>query len=317
MVEDIEMTRTGCGVTTSFDLSLGSGAVLYGKWNGGRYEIVRPLGEGANGKVYLVSNRGRNYALKVGADVADLQSEINVLRSIASRQSRGVEPFLVHIDDFTHAGRDYNFYVMQYIQGMTMTEYLQREGNDWYSLLGVHLLRQLTQLHQEGWVFGDLKLDNVLVSQYGRAHLIDYGGVTAIGKSVRQFTELYDRGYWSAGSRRADPAYDLFSLAVLLIQVMEDRKLAHLSKSRDRSAEQLLALVKESAALEPFQGWFKAALSGSFRGASEASTAWQSQYRSRSEFRQRRKSSSRWLLRAFTTSILVLAATAYWYLNVN
>ncbi|WP_028560709.1 serine/threonine protein kinase [Paenibacillus pinihumi] len=304
-------------MTTSFDLRLARGTILYGKWHGGRYEVQRLLGEGANGKVFLVSHRGRSYALKVGADAADLQSEINVLRAITDTKSRSGEPFLVHVDDFTHyPGRDYCFYVMQYIQGSSMTEYLQREGSEWYSLLGVHLLRQLAELHQEGWVFGDLKLDNVLVSQYGRAHLIDYGGVTAIGKSVRQFTELYDRGYWSAGSRRADPAYDLFSLAVLLIQVMEDRRLAQLLKSRDRSVNALLALVKESVTLAPFGEWFGKALSGGFNSAREASAAWQSRYRTRSSARQRKKSGSRWLFRAFAVSVLMLAATAIWYLNV-
>ena len=68
-----------------------------------------------------------------------------------------------------------------------------------------------------------------LVADYGRPELVDYGGATAFGKGVRQFTEIYDRGYWNAGSRTADAGYDLFSFAVLCIQLHEGRRLAQLS----------------------------------------------------------------------------------------
>ena len=49
--------------------------------------------------------------------------------------------------------------------------------------MGLRLLQKLAQLHQAGWVFGDLKPQNVLVSDYGQVELIDYGGVTSIGRA--------------------------------------------------------------------------------------------------------------------------------------
>lgn len=300
----------------SAKLQLSAGTVLYGKWHGGRYQVERLLGEGANGQVYLVKHGGQRYALKIGADPADLQSEINVLRAIAKRQRNGSEPFLVQVDDFRHSsGRDYCFYMMQYIQGAAITDYLHREGSDWYALIGLHLLRQLGELHEEGWVFGDLKLENVLIGSYGRAYLIDYGGVTAWGKSVRQFTELYDRGYWSAGSRRADPAYDLFSLAVLLIQAAEDGKLKRLAQQRQRSVDGLLALTVDSAQLRPFKLWFQYALKGKFGSAQEAASAWSFQHRSRSSTRHRR-SSMRWLGGAFVASAVAAAVSLFWYIQL-
>ena len=59
--------------------------------------------------------------------------------------------------------------------------------------------------------------------------LVDYGGVTAFGKGIRQFTEIYDRGYWNAGTRVSDAGYDLFSYGVLCVQMFADRALYRLT----------------------------------------------------------------------------------------
>ena len=110
---------------------------------------------------------------------------------------------------------------MRYVRGEALHHFIRRQGTDWTLLVGLRLLQKLAQLHQAGWVFGDLKPQNVLVSDYGQVELIDYGGVTSIGRSVKQFTEWYDRGFWNGGSRTADGTYDVFAFALLLIHVLE------------------------------------------------------------------------------------------------
>ncbi|MCL6593578.1 MAG: hypothetical protein K6T31_06345, partial [Alicyclobacillus sp.] len=60
------------------------------------------------------------------------------------------------------------------------------------------------------------------VVRRGRAdiavRLVDVGGVTPLGKAVRQFTLPCDRAAYGLGERRADPAYDVFALAVSVLQ---------------------------------------------------------------------------------------------------
>jgi len=300
-------------VTTSFELRLAPGTVLTGKWKQGRYRIERLLGEGANGKVYLVEHNRALYALKVGQDAVDLQSEINVLKNMALQKKS--EPFLVAVDDFAHAGgKDYPFYVMRYVRGMPLHEYLHREGGDWFALIGFHLLKKLAALHEAGWVFGDLKQENVLVGEYGRVELVDYGGVTARGKSVRQFTEVYDRGYWNAGSRTAEGAYDLFSFAVLCIHQFEAKQLVHLTQTllpQNRQVEELLKLAEGNSALKPFAGWLAKALRGGFANAREGAAAWQRLLYG-SGVRMRKRSSTRWMTGLFAGSMALLAATIVW-----
>src|SRR5690606_7564937 len=133
--------------------------------------------------------------------------------------SHSVDGFVIEVDDLWSAHRrvTYPFYVMRYIEGIHPAKFLRENGEDWFAVIGYRILGKLAELHAHGYGFGDLKSDNILVSGYGTTELIDYGGLTSFGKSVRQLSERYDRGYWRAGSRVADAEYDLFAFAVLCI----------------------------------------------------------------------------------------------------
>jgi serine/threonine-protein kinase len=308
-------------VTTSFEWSLPRGTVVRGKWKQGSYRIERPLGEGANGKVFLVERQRNWYALKIGADAVDLQSEVNVLQAIfKQKQGRGGEPFLIDVDDLRAAdGKDYPFYVMKYIRGVTLADYLSRQGAEWFPVVGYSLLSKLAELHEAGWAFGDLKVENVLVADYGRTELVDFGGVTAFGKGVRQFTEIYDRGYWNAGSRTADAGYDLFSFAVLCVQVHESKRLSQLTGAllpQNRVPEELLKLAFANPALKPLNGWLRKAALGEFTSAREAAAAWQLWMHRQGAVRSSAPA-PRWMKGLFVASALLLATTIYWLLRAG
>ena len=76
----------------------------------------------------------------------------------------------------------------------------------------------LDKLHENGWVFGDLKPENLIVTgPPPKIRCIDVGGTTIQGRAIKEFTEFYDRGYWGLGSRKAEPTYDLFAVAMIMI----------------------------------------------------------------------------------------------------
>lgn len=303
-------------MTTSFKVSLRRGSVIMGKWKQGRYRVERLLGEGANGKVYLVQGDRGWCALKVGADAIDLQSEINVLQAIAKQAGKGSEPFIYEVDDlYGTDGREYPFYIMRYVRGVTLSGYLTQNGKEWFPLVGLNLLNKLAELHSKGWVFGDLKIENVLVADYGYVELVDYGGVTAAGKSIRQFTEIYDRGYWNAGSRSADAKYDLFSFAVLCIQLHEPRRLVQLTADlpQNRSAEELLRIAAESLPLKPVSGWLKQALAGGFQDGAEGAEAWRRLMHRKDSHRP--SATPGWLKGLAAASAIILGVSIYWLLR--
>lgn len=304
-------------MATSFKIDLRHGMVVTGKWKNGRYRIERLLGEGANGKVYLVQRDRNWFALKVGSDSIDLQSEINVLQSIAKQKRQGHEPFLFDVDDlYGPDGREYPFYIMRYVLGSKLSDYLKKHGAEWFPLVGLNLLGKLAKLHHAGWVFGDLKVENVLVADYGHVELVDYGGVTAVGKSIRQFTEIYDRGYWNGGSRSADAKYDLFSFGVLCIQLYEAKRLHQLTKEllpQNRSTAELIQIAEESPVLRPVAGWLRKAFAGHFTDAGDAAEAWRMLMHRRDTHRT--SATPGWLKGLVATSAVLLATTVFWLLR--
>ncbi len=293
--------------------------VVTGKWKQSKYRIERALGEGANGKVYLAQSDKGWLALKVGSDAVDLQSEINALRMMGKQKGQAEEQFLFDVDDLRGPdGREYPFYTMKYVRGSTLAEYLRQYGMEWFPLVALNLLRKLAKLHTAGWAFGDLKVENVMVSDYGYVELVDYGGATAFGKSIRQFTEIYDRGYWNEGARSSDPGYDLFSFGVLCIQLHEPKKLQSLTKEllpQNRSAAELLAVAEGCPGLKPVTGWLRAAFSNEYRDAAEAAEAWRTLMHKRPG--KRGSAVPGWLKGLAVTSGLLLAASIVWFLAAD
>lgn len=307
----------GYSVTTSSNAVLTKGTAVCGKWNKRCYRIEKLLGEGANGKVFLVHAGKYAYALKFGFDTLDLQMEVNVLRELDKKSST---PFLYDADDVELNGNVYPFYVMRYIRGEIPRSYIGKNGSDWFYMIGLNLLRKLDTLHRQGYVFGDLKADNVLVSGYGEVDLVDYGGVTEKGRSVKQFTELYDRGYWNAGERMADDGYDLFSFAVICLQMNGmEKKIKELADAlpQNRSADDLIGLVDQCPKCAPVASVLKKALTGKLASCTAAAAEWKLGIeRQGASWRPRPVVASRWIGAAFFASIgLLLSLLCFFWLN--
>lgn len=279
-----------------YDSLLQPGDRIVGKWRGNQYVVIRCLGKGANGQVYLAEEVARQHsrttadgarrqpaltgvprqvALKVGYDPIDFQSEINGLLEL-QKMSEGTAKWLYLSDDFRLGKKEFPFYTMKYVEGVPPARFLYENGMDWFPVIGYRLLAKLAELHARGYIFGDLKSDNILVSGYGTTELIDYGGLTVCGKAVRQYTERYDRGYWQAGSRSADGQYDLFAFAITCVEMAEDgaNKLRSLESKPTRSVDDLCHLIEELPHLRKVAPLIMSCLQGRMPSAADALVAW-------------------------------------------
>ncbi|KIL39389.1 hypothetical protein SD70_20235 [Gordoniibacillus kamchatkensis] len=304
-------------MTTWSDITVAPGTLVKGVWRGGVYRIERLLGEGANGRVYLVRKGNTPYALKMGFDPLDHQMEVNALLSL-SRQSASWRRFFRESDDAELDGRRIPFFVMKYIDGVNIREFLKRKGSmDWIYVIGHNLLSRLAELHKHGWIYADMKLENILVYGYAGVELIDYCGLTAKGRAVKQFTELYDRGTWNAGDRVAEDSYDLFAFAVLMLAATDQTRKLHSFQHmlpQNRTVDMLLEMARENPHTARLYGWFKQALEGTFVSSQQALALWRKLVLDRNMRGPRDTGiAAPWLKVCFAASIMLCVGTVCYF----
>lgn len=237
------------------------GTIITGKWHKQRYHILKQLGEGANGTVYLADFDGRQVALKLSDNYASIASEINVLKSFTKVQGSSLGPYLLHGDDWIQKDRSIPYYVMEYIKGPDLLTFTRNHGPEWIEILMLQLLSNLDVLHRAGWVFGDLKPENLIVTlpEY-KVRCVDVGGTTMVGRSIKEFTEFFDRGYWGMGTRKAEPSYDLFAVAMIFINVYYPNRF----HKKGDTHNQLMEVLSNTKALVRYQPVLKKAILGKY-----------------------------------------------------
>src|SRR5690554_4236862 len=105
--------------------------VIVGKWHNNRYTIVRELGSGANGIVFLARMQNKDVAIKISDNGMSITSEVNVLKSFAKVQGSSLGPSLLDVDDWIVKGEQISFYVMEYIQGDDFLSFVRKNGDVW------------------------------------------------------------------------------------------------------------------------------------------------------------------------------------------
>jgi len=157
---------------------------IVGRVLGGRYRLLRRLGTGGMGSVWLCEHvaLGRRYAIKVlHADRASDPELVERFLQEARAASRISQENVVDVIDF---GEDCGepYYVMEALEGRSLAQVLREDGplpvGRALALLE-QVCRALAAAHVRGVVHRDVKPDNVLVERLPdgseRAKLIDFG----------------------------------------------------------------------------------------------------------------------------------------------
>jgi tetratricopeptide (TPR) repeat protein len=148
----------------------------------GRYEVVRPLGQGAAGEVFEVRapDGGPPLALKLLTASSD-EAVTRFAREGSLLQFLSRHPRIVKIRDMGEE-RGRPWLVMDLVRGGTLLQRLSRssDARDIFPLL-LDVARALHFAHEAGVVHRDVKPSNILIDDAGRAVLSDFG----IARDVR------------------------------------------------------------------------------------------------------------------------------------
>ncbi len=204
-----------------------------------RYEVVRPLGEGAMGQVFEVRHVGlrSRHALKVLDPALTDDPELRQRFLDEGRiQAQLSHPHIAAVTDIItdpHPGL-----VMEYIEGQTLSERLAEVGgplalDEIRAILGP-VLRAVAAAHSAGVVHRDLKPSNIMLERDGEGELrpvvVDFGiakvladASVSASHSTRTGTLLGTLQYMSPEQvRRAediDERSDVFSLGAILYEM--------------------------------------------------------------------------------------------------
>ena len=140
------------------------------------------LGSGSFGKVYLVHNKKKLFALKA-TEINEISKNKQYAQLILNEKtimSQVEHPFIVRLTN-TFKTKDYLFFLMEYINGINMREYLQlKENTKLRNLQEVKfisgiLFSVLHYLSQRKIIHRDLKPDNLMMDKNGYIKVIDFG----------------------------------------------------------------------------------------------------------------------------------------------
>jgi serine/threonine protein kinase len=210
------------------------------------FEIIRTLGEGGMGIVYLARDETlqRELAVKVlRKELVGSEGRERFIRE-ARACSRISHPNIVTV--YAAGEHDGDLYIaMELLEGRTLREAIEEEGPiEWQRAVGwmTAILSALQRLHDEGMIHRDLKPENIMVGPDGGIKLMDFGIAHAASEgritvdASMPGTAKYMSPEQSTGTP-TDARSDIFSVGTILYETLSGEIPGELAAIVDRALE--------------------------------------------------------------------------------
>lgn len=204
-----------------------------GKRLDGRYEIQDVIGVGGMAVVYKAYDNidDRIVAVKILKEEYLANEEFrrrfkNESKAIAVMSHRNI----VKVFDVSFGDR-LQYIVMEYIEGITLKEYIDKKGGlEWREALyfAIQILKALQHAHDKGIVHRDVKPQNIMLLENGTIKVADFGIARFNHSETRTMTEkaIGSVHYISpeqAKGELTDEKADIYSVGIVLYEMLTGR----------------------------------------------------------------------------------------------
>jgi serine/threonine protein kinase len=200
----------------------------------GIYRIIRTLGEGGMGTVYLAMRSDDAFRKIVALKLIrrDRATPDFIERFRQERQLlAGLDhPNIARILDGGSTEDGSPYYVMDFVEGAPLDEYCESNKLDAPAILGVfrQVCSAVQYLHDNLVVHRDLKPSNIMVTREGTAKLLDFGiatfrGLPGHGAGLDDNNRILTPAYASPEQMRGesvDKASDIYALGAILYELL-------------------------------------------------------------------------------------------------
>ncbi|MBO5266612.1 MAG: Stk1 family PASTA domain-containing Ser/Thr kinase [Ruminiclostridium sp.] len=205
-----------------------------GKKLDGRYELLELIGVGGMADIYKAKDIAEDRTVAVKILKNEFAASEDFLRRFRN-ESKAIallsHPNIVKIYDVGFTDK-IQYIVMEYIDGITLTEYIERQGVlKWRDAIHftTQVLRALQHAHDRGIVHRDVKSQNVMLLSDGTIKVMDFGIARFNRETDKTMSEkaIGSVHYISPEQARGevtDEKSDIYSVGVMLYEMLTGEK---------------------------------------------------------------------------------------------
>ena len=231
----------------------------------GNYKIIREIGRGGMGAVFLGKRADGEFQQQVALKVLrQALPDAEIIRYF--KREREIlaslnHPFISRLLDGGVTENGLPFFVMEYIEGTSVLEFAERENLSVAERLQLFLqiCAAVGFAHKNLIVHRDIKPSNILITKDGVPKLLDFGLAKIVDVNYSEFDAAQTEtafpamtpAYASPEQMRGQPittASDIYSLGVILYELLTDRRLYQFET---HNIAEVIQIVCESEPVRP------------------------------------------------------------------